>query len=89
MDSDLTFIETDIKEVIKRAVKVILEGLAVAVAAKYIPNQPMNIKEIIMIGFTAAMVFAILDMYAPSVGEAARQGVGFTIGSNTIGGFNK
>ena len=89
MDSEMSFVETDIKEIIKRAVKVILEGLAVAVAAKYIPNQPINIKEIIMIGFTAAMIFAILDMYAPSIGAAARQGAGFAIGSNAIGGFNK
>ena len=40
-----------------------------------------------MIAFTAACVFAILDMYAPSVSIAARQGAGFALGSSTVGGI--
>ena len=46
-----------------------------------------DIKEISMIAFTAACVFAILDMYAPSVSVAARQGAGFAIGTSTVGGL--
>ena len=79
--------ELDISEIIKRAIKYLLEGAAVALAARYIPSEKIDIKEIAMIAFTAACVFAILDMYAPSVSVAARQGTGFAIGTNTVGGI--
>ena len=72
----------DLQEVIKRAVKYLIEGGAVAVAAYYIPKKKMGIEEIIMIAITAAATFALLDMYAPSIGSAARQGTGFGIGAN-------
>ena len=38
-----------------------------------------------MIAITAAATFALLDMYAPSIGSAARQGTGFGIGANLSG----
>ena len=63
------------------------EGGAVALAARYIPSEKIDIREVAMIAFTAACVFAILDMYAPSISVAARQGAGFAIGSNTVGGI--
>ena len=75
----------DLQEVIKRAVKYLVEGGAVAVAAYYIPNKKMNVEEIVMIAITAAATFALLDMYAPSIGSAARQGTGFGIGANLSG----
>jgi ABC-type Co2+ transport system permease subunit len=75
----------DLQEVIKRAIKYLIEGGAVAVAAYYIPNKKMNIEEIVMIAVTAAATFALLDMYAPSIGNAARQGTGFGIGANLAG----
>lgn len=79
--------ELDISEIIKRAIKYLLEGGAVALAARYIPTEKINVREIAMIAFTAACVFAILDMYAPSISVAARQGAGFAIGSSTVGGI--
>lgn len=75
----------DLQEVIKRAIKYLIEGGAVAVAAYYIPNKKMNVEEIVMIAVTAAATFALLDMYAPSIGNAARQGTGFGIGANLAG----
>ena len=75
----------DLQEVVKRAVKYLIEGGAVAVAAYYIPKKQMNIEEIVMIAITAAATFALLDMYAPSIGNAARQGAGFGIGANLVG----
>lgn len=75
----------DLQEVVKRAVKYLIEGAAVAVAAYYIPKKQMNIEEIVMIAITAAATFALLDMYAPSIGNAARQGTGFGIGANLTG----
>ena len=79
--------ELDLSEIIKRAVKYLLEGGAVALAARYIPSEKIDIREVAAIAFTAACVFAILDMYAPSVSVAARQGAGFAIGSSTVGGI--
>ena len=63
----------------------LVEGGAVAVAAYYIPQKKMNVEEIVMIAITAAATFALLDMYAPSIGSAARQGTGFGIGANMSG----
>ena len=79
--------ELDLSEIIKRAVKYLLEGGAVALAARYIPSEKIDVREVAAIAFTAACVFAILDMYAPSVSVAARQGAGFAIGSSTVGGI--
>ena len=81
------YFEVDFSEIVKRSLKYILEGVAVAIAARYIPAYKIDIMEIFMIAFTAACVFAILDLYAPSVSIAVRQGAGFAIGASTIGGI--
>ena len=75
----------DFSDVLARAVKYIVEGGAVAVAAFFIPRKKMALQEIVMIALTAACVFAILDLYAPAVGTAARQGAGFGIGAAQVG----
>ncbi len=66
-------------------IKYILEGLAVAIAAFYIPQRTMDFKEILLIALTAAAVFSILDTFSPSIGVSARQGAGFGIGLNQVG----
>lgn len=68
-------------------VKYLLEGLAVAVAAYYIPRRTVDLKEIGIIALTAAAVFAVLDQFAPSVALGARQGSGFGIGYNITHGL--
>jgi hypothetical protein len=68
-------------------VKYLLEGLAVAVAAYYIPRRTVDLKEIGVIALTAAAVFAVLDQFAPSVALGARQGSGFGIGYNITSGL--
>ena len=82
------YFEADFSEILKRSIKYLLEGSAVAIAARYIPSHKIDVKEISMIAFTAACVFAILDLYAPSISVAARQGAGFVIGASTLGGIN-
>ena len=82
MDSDMT--QFDIKEIVKRAFKYFVEGAMVAIAAFYIPQRNMNLEEVAMIALTAAATFALLDMYAPSVGLTARQGAGFGIGAGLV-----
>jgi hypothetical protein len=66
-------------------IKYLLEGIAVAVAAYFIPRKKVEISEIIFIALSAAATFAVLDIFAPKVGDGARKGAGFGIGANTVG----
>ena len=50
-----------------KIIKYILMSIIVAIAAKYIPDNLLQDKEIIIIGTTSAIVFAILDMVSPSI----------------------
>lgn len=79
----------DLAEVVKRALKYLIEGVAVAVAAYYIPllsrNQTLKLEEIAVIGITAASTFAVLDIFAPSISASVRQGAGFGVGANLVG----
>jgi hypothetical protein len=65
-------------------IKYLLEGLAVAVAAFYIPQKVLSLQEIAILGLTAAAIFALLDLFTPSVGWGARHGAGWGIGWNMI-----
>jgi hypothetical protein len=75
----------DYQEVFKRLVKYLVEGGAVALAAYYIPQKKMAMEEILMIALTAAASFALLDLFAPRIGESARTGAGFGVGANLVG----
>jgi hypothetical protein len=75
----------DVSEIVMRLVKYALEGLAVAVAAYMLPGKVLKLSEIGMIALVALATFAILDIYAPSVGASARTGAGFGIGANLVG----
>lgn len=75
----------ELNEILKRAMKYLIEGGAVAFAAHYIPNQKMKLEDVLMIGVTAAAVFAVLDMYAPEVASGARRGAGLGIGLSQVG----
>jgi hypothetical protein len=59
----------DWSELLKRAFKYLINGLVIAIAAKYIPSQQLKFKEIIMIAIIAAITFAALDMYTPTIAE--------------------
>jgi hypothetical protein len=75
----------DVADLVKRLVKYALEGLAVAVACYLLPGKKLRTDEIGILALTALAVFAILDIYAPSVGSSARTGAGFGIGANLVG----
>jgi hypothetical protein len=81
----MTTLDLDLSNVIQRAIKYLVEGLAVAVAAYYIPRKKMNLQEIAVIALTAAATLAVLDHLAPTVGLGARQGAGFGIGASLVG----
>ena len=75
----------DMGDLVTRLIKYLLEGLAVAIAAYVIPGKTMRAGEVAMIALTATATFAILDIYAPSVGSSARTGAGFGIGAGLVG----
>ncbi len=75
----------DMGDLVSRAVKYALEGLAVAVAAYLLPGKGLKMSEIGMIALVAMATFALLDVYAPSVGSSARSGAGFGIGAHLVG----
>lgn len=75
----------DMGDLVGRVVKYALEGLAVAIAAYMLPGKSLRMSEIGMIALVALATFAILDIYAPSVGASARTGAGFGIGAGLVG----
>jgi hypothetical protein len=77
----------DFNELIKRAIKYLIEGLVVALAAFAIPKKQLNVEEIIIIALTAAATFSILDVFIPAMATSARGGAGFGIGANLVGGL--
>lgn len=74
-------------ELVRRAVKYIIEGLMVAMAAYAIPNarRSLSLDEVVLISLTAAATFSILDTFVPSMAVSARSGAGFGIGANLVG----
>ena len=75
----------DFGELIKRAIKYIVEGIMVAIAAYSIPKHRLNLEEVVIIGLTAAATFSVLDVFIPSMASSARGGAGFGIGANLVG----
>lgn len=75
----------DLSELVKRAIKYLVEGLMVAIAAYAIPQKRLRLDEVALIAITAAATFSILDTYVPSMGVTARSGAGFGIGANLVG----
>jgi hypothetical protein len=74
----------DMSDLMTRLIKYAFEGVAVALAAYFFSGK-LKINEIGMISLTAMATFAILDVYAPSVGASARTGAGFGIGAGLVG----
>jgi len=75
----------DLSELVKRAIKYLVEGLMVAIAAFAIPKKSLNFDEIALISLTAAATFSILDTYVPAIAVNARSGAGLGIGANLVG----
>ena len=78
-------ISFDFSELIKRAIKYIIEGIMVAIAAYVIPKKQLNVEEVVIIALMAAATFSVLDVFVPSMASSARGGAGFGIGANLVG----
>jgi hypothetical protein len=77
--------EIDVGELVKRAIKYLVEGFFVAIAAFAIPKRSLQMDEVALIALTAAATFSILDTYVPSMAGQARSGAGFGIGAKLVG----
>jgi ABC-type Co2+ transport system permease subunit len=77
----------DVSELIKRAIKYIIEGIIVALAAYVIPKKSLNVEEVVVIALTAAATFSVLDVFIPSMGLGARNGASLAIGAGLAGGL--
>jgi len=75
----------DPKQLIIKLLHYIIEGVAVALVASFVPTRKMNVQEIMAISITASATFAILDIFSPKVGDASRFGLGFSLGNNMLG----
>lgn len=73
------------KEIMKRIIKYLVEGLMVAIACYAIPKQSLQLDEIMLLALVAAATFSILDTYLPSIGDSARNGTGLGIGLRIAG----
>ena len=74
----------DLTELIKRAIKYLIEGLVVAVVATIVPRKPLQVEEIVILALVAAAAFSILDVFIPSMGASARNGAGLGLGLNLV-----
>lgn len=74
-----------LEHLLGKAIKYIVEGIMVALAAFAIPKKSLKMDEIALIALTAAATFSILDTYIPSMGSQAKLGAGFGIGANLVG----
>lgn len=59
--------EYNLIEIFKKTFKYLIITLSVAFAANNIPKQKLDPKEILLISIVAGCVFAIIDMFAPSI----------------------
>ena len=72
-------------EIINRVIKYLIEGLAIAAAAIFIPRKALPFDEVATLAVLAAVVFAILDAVSPSMGVTSRQGAGLGLGFKLAG----
>jgi len=64
-----TTVEFDYKEFAKRVFRVLVNGLAVALAAFLIPEPQLPIQDVLMIAIAAAAVLAVIDLICPCIGS--------------------
>ena len=72
-------------EIIKRVIKYLVEGLAVAVVSFLVPKNSLKIDEVLIIALVAAATFSILDTFIPVAGTSMRQGAGLGLGFKLVG----
>tara|TARA_B100000900_G_C20571332_1_gene713361 strand:+ start:524 stop:1336 length:813 start_codon:yes stop_codon:yes gene_type:complete len=65
--------------------KYILEGVAVAFAVTLVNKKGKDITQFVMTALSGAVMFALLDRFAPKVSIGSRFGAGFGLGAKHVG----
>ena len=73
------------RELCKRVVKYVLQGLVVAISVLLLPKNKPDFEAVIGLGLVAACTFAIIDTLVPSMSYPVRLGAGFGIGAGLTG----
>ena len=74
------------KILLRKVLKYLVEGLAIAFVAFYLPRRKLKLSEILAISLTAATTLLILDTFTESnISDGTRFGVGFGVGANLVG----
>ncbi len=76
---------TDGMDLLKRAMKYVIEGVVVMFVAVAVPKKQLMMEEVLVLGVIAAATFSILDTFVPTMASSARSGAGFGIGANLVG----
>lgn len=71
-------------EVVRRAIKYLIEGSVIALVAFFLPKKTLNVEEIIIIALVASSTLAILDIFLPQMYADAKQGAAWGIGFKLI-----
>ena len=80
----------NIKLIFKLMIEYFTQGLAIAIAAYYIPAMyksevyKPNYKELLFIALTAGYTLFILDLFSGQLALGARLGAGFSIGQKLL-----
>jgi len=61
-------IQIDYMEFVKRIFRVLVNGVAVALAAFLIPEPKLTLQDVLMIAIAAAAVLAVIDLIFPCIG---------------------
>ena len=69
--------------------KYLIEGIAVGFVLTLLRGNLLNINEVLTIALMASLTMMILDSFSPQVAQSTRQGMGFGIGYNLVGGTYK
>jgi ABC-type Co2+ transport system permease subunit len=75
----------DLRQLMTRIIKYLVQGIVIAIAAFAIPRQSMRFDEICALALVAAATFSLLDAFMPVVGFSAKQGAGLAIGATMVG----
>ncbi len=77
--------QLNIEDVVKKSIKLVLEGLVIAVCTKLIPGNKVSIQHILMITLVAALIFGLLDTFSPATSTSVRWGAGIGLGYALVG----
>jgi hypothetical protein len=78
-------LEVTFQDFYKRAMKYVFIFLVIVFAVKFFSDDALDYTRAFKIAAVAAITFALLDMYAPSISLGAGIGAGWALGQGAVG----